>query len=305
MHNPLRPAFKSIWAVFRDALPPKAHVIVDQLRFQRRLPNLKHPTTFSEKIARRMLYDRDPRIPEMVDKISAKQIMAARFGEDFVIPTIAVYDSAAEVDFALLKYPCVIKPNHASGFNVFLPERPAGESKVRRKLSRLLRYRHQRSAEEWAYCQIMPRLLVEPFLVEPFLAEPFLAEPLPAESLPADGNPGLTDYKFHTFDGRVFAVQVDIGRYTHHRRAFFSPSWKLMPFSLLYPTPSTHIPPPITLPKMIRYAEQIGEGFSYLRVDLYQIAGTVKFGEATFYPGAGLEVFKPREFDAIFGAQWS
>ena len=55
---------------------------------------------------------------------------------------------------------------------------------------------------------------------------------------------------------------------------------------------------------MIRCAEQIGEGFSYVRVDLYEIEGKVKFGEATFYPGAGLEVFKPREFDAIFGEQW-
>jgi hypothetical protein len=55
---------------------------------------------------------------------------------------------------------------------------------------------------------------------------------------------------------------------------------------------------------MIGYAQQIGEHFSYVRVDLYEIAGVIKFGETTFYPGAGLEVFKPLEFDALFGAQW-
>jgi hypothetical protein len=285
LDNPLRPFAKSLWAVFRDVLPRRAHVIVDQLRFQRRLPNLKHPATFSDKIAHRMLYDRDARIPELVDKISAKRLMAARFGEDFVIPTVAVFDSSAEVDFALLPYPCVIKPNHASGFNVFLHQRPEGEIKVRRKLNRLLSYRHERSAEEWAYSQIAPRLLVEPFL--------------------SQGDTSLTDYKFHTFAGRVFAIQVDVGRYTDHRRAFFDPAWKPMPFSLLYPTPSTSIPKPAALPDMIRFAQQIGEAFPYLRVDLYEIGDKVKFGEATFYPGAGLEVFKPREYDALFGAQWA
>ena len=220
----------------------------------------------------------------MVDKIAAKEQMASRFGQDFIIPTLATFSTEAEVDFAALPYPCVIKPNHASGFNVFLKERAADEGSVRRKIGRLLRYRHERSAEEWAYSQIPPRLLVEPFI--------------------EGGEHGLVDYKFHTFAGRVFSVQVDMARYTDHRRSFFDPQWKPMPFELLYPRADYKISPPSTLEEMIRCAEQIGEGFSYVRVDLYEIEGKVKFGEATFYPGAGLEVFKPREFDAIFGEQW-
>ena len=164
-------------------------------------------------------------------------------------------------------------------------QRPADEDKVRRELGQLLRYRHDRAAEEWAYSQIAPRLLVEPFI--------------------AGGEHGLIDYKFHTFSGRVFAVQVDLDRYTAHRRSFFDPAWNAMPFSLLYPPPPYSVPPPVALGEMVRRAEEIGQGFSYVRVDLYEIQGKVKFGEATFYPGAGLEVFKPREYDALFGAQWT
>jgi hypothetical protein len=231
-----------------------------------------------------MLYDRDPRIPPMVDKIAAKEQMASRFGPDFIIPTLATFSTEAEVDFGALPYPCVIKPNHASGFNVFLKERPANESKVRRKLGSLLRYRHELSAEEWAYSQIPARLLVEPFI--------------------EGGRLGLVDYKFHTFAGRVFSIQVDVARFTDHRRCFFDQAWTPMPFELLYPRADYEISPPFSLEEMIRSAEQIGKGFSYVRVDLYEIEGKVKFGEATFYPGAGLEVFKPREFDAIFGEQW-
>ena len=285
LNNPLKPLFKPVWALFRDALPTRAHVVLDHLRYHGRLPNLQHPRTFSEKIAYRKLHDRDPKIPQLVDKIAAKQQMAARFGAEFILPLLAVFESEAEVNFAKLPYPCVIKPNHLSGFNVFLKERPADEKKVRRKLGRLLHQRYERASEEWAYSQIAPRLLVEPFI---------------------EGGPhGLIDYKFHTFAGRVFSIQVDVDRYTHHARCFFDADWKRMPFELMYPAASYDIARPELLGEMIRYAEKIGEGFSYVRVDLYEVAGKVKFGEATFYPGAGLEVFKPHAYDALFGEQWN
>jgi hypothetical protein len=78
-----------------------------------------------------------------------------------------------------------------------------------------------------------------------------------------------------------------------------------MQFELLYRKASYPIPAPVTLREMLRYAAEIGEGFAYVRVDLYEVGGRVKFGEATFYPGAGLEVFNPPEYDALFGALWN
>jgi len=97
---------------------------------------------------------------------------------------------------------------------------------------------------------------------------------------------------------------VDVDRFANHARCFSDRAWKRMPLQLLYPAASFEIPLPTALDAMIGYAEQIGEGFSYVRVDLYEVDGRAKFGETTFYPGAGLEVFKPKEFDALFGAQW-
>ena len=55
---------------------------------------------------------------------------------------------------------------------------------------------------------------------------------------------------------------------------------------------------------MLLYAEQVGNGFAYIRVDFYEISGKARFGEVTFYPGGGLDVFTPREFDELFGQQW-
>jgi hypothetical protein len=276
---------KPVWAVFRDALPAKAHVELDHFRAYGKLPDLKHPRTFSEKIARRKLYDHDPKMPPLVDKIVAKELMAARFGPDFIIPTLATFKTERDVDFDALEYPCVIKASHASGMNLFLMERPEDEERARRELRRFLRYDHHKTSEEWAYSQVRKRLLVEPFI--------------------EGGEHGLVDYKFHTFHGRVFAIQVDLDRRSHHTRCLMDPVWTRMPVEMTFPLYRGDLPAPSRLQEMLRYAEQIGEGFSYVRVDLYQIQERVKFSELTFYPGAGiLETFNPPEFDAIFGAQW-
>jgi hypothetical protein len=284
VQSQFRRLLKPVWNVFKDALPAKLHVEIDHFKSHGTFPDLRHPRTFNEKTAWRKLYDRDPRMPPLVDKIIAKELMGEKFGPDFIISTLATFESEKEVDFSALLYPCVVKANHGSGTNVFLPRRPENEEKVRRQMGSYLRHRHELKSEELAYSKVTPRLLVEPIL--------------------EGGEHGLVDYKFHTFAGRVFAIQVDVDRYTDHRRSFYDPNWTRMPVELLYPKADYAIDPPLELKEMLHYAEKIGEGFSYVRVDLYEADGMVKFGEATFYHGAGLEVFKPREFDELFGAQW-
>jgi hypothetical protein len=39
-------------------------------------------------------------------------------------------------------------------------------------------------------------------------------------------------------------------------------------------------------------------------VDLYSPPQGILFGEVTFYPGAGLGVFIPKEWDNKFGEPW-
>jgi len=289
--NKLRELLKTIffpaWLFMVDLLPRKWHVTVDHIRVFGKLPNLKHPRTFNEKIAYRKLYDRDSRMPPLVDKIIAKEKMAARFGDGFIIPTLATFESPIDIDYDALPYPCVMKTNHASAANVFLMNRPADakdEEMIRRQLREYLRMDFHAASEEWAYSKVRRRLLVEPFI--------------------ESGEHGLVDYKFHTFNGRAFAIQVDLDRYTGHRRTIRDSNWNEMPVEYTFPRPSYAISRPDNLDKMLRYAEQIGEDFSYVRVDLYEISGCVKFGEMTFYPGAGLERLSP-EFDELLGMQWS
>jgi len=275
---------RKCWHIFCDFLPARWHVILTHLRAHGEFPNLKSPKTFNEKIAWRELYDHDSRMPALVDKIVAKELMSARFGPEFIIPTLATFATEAEIDFSSLPYPCVVKANHGSGMNIFLHRPPENETSVRRQIRHFLRQDFSKNFEEWVYSQIPRRILVEP-LIE-------------------GGEHGLVDYKFHTFGERVFAIQVDLDRYTGHRRAFYDSNWKRMPFELLYPGPSYEVEPPAKLDKMLFYAQQIGRDFSYVRVDLYEIEGAVKFGEATFTHGGGIERFKPKEWDLLLGEPW-
>ncbi|HCB74662.1 MAG TPA: hypothetical protein DEP91_00545, partial [Sphingomonas bacterium] len=62
--------------------------------------------------------------------------------------------------------------------------------------------------------------------------------------------------------------------------------------------------PPAALARMIEGAETLGAGFDFVRVDLYDIAGTPRFGELTFYPGSGLDRFDPPSLDRLLGRLW-
>jgi len=55
---------------------------------------------------------------------------------------------------------------------------------------------------------------------------------------------------------------------------------------------------------MINLAEKIGAPFDFVRVDLYSPPQGILFGEATFYPGSGLQPFIPEDWDNEFGEPW-
>lgn len=56
-------------------------------------PNLDSPQTFNEKILWLKLHNRNPQYTQMVDKYAAKKYVADIIGDEYVIPTLGVYNS--------------------------------------------------------------------------------------------------------------------------------------------------------------------------------------------------------------------
>lgn len=59
---------------------------------------------------------------------------------------------------------------------------------------------------------------------------------------------------------------------------------------------------PENLNEMISIAEQLSDGFKFLRVDLYNVKGKIYFGELTFYPASGMGAFVPEVWDEKLGS---
>ena len=77
--------------------------------------NLDNPQTFSEKLQWLKLYNRKPEYTQMVDKYEAKKYVANIIGEEYIIPTLGVWDKFDDIDFDALPNQFVLKTTHGGG----------------------------------------------------------------------------------------------------------------------------------------------------------------------------------------------
>lgn len=62
-------------------------------------PNLDNPTLFTEKIQWLKLHNRHPLYSIMVDKYTAKDYVASRIGNEYVIPTIGLWNNPKDIEW--------------------------------------------------------------------------------------------------------------------------------------------------------------------------------------------------------------
>lgn len=111
------------------------------------------------------------------------------------------------------------------------------------------------------------------------------------------------DYKIHCFDGRPHFVQVHGDRFGDHRCSICDPDFQRLPVETPYPPGD--FAPPDHLGKLLEVASRLAAGLDYIRVDLYDVGGTVYFGEMTPWDAGGLKVLQPSWWDAEWGRRWT
>lgn len=246
--------------------------------------DFKTPKTFNEKIQWLKVYDRNPKYPKLADKAEVKKHVAKIIGEEYVIPTIGVYESFDDINFDSLPKQFVLKCTHDSGGIVICKDKDTlNLTDARKKLEDGLKQNFYWPMREWVYKDIQPRIIIEKFLPE------------------VDGD--TIDYKFMCFNGKVEYIFTGSERFSEDglKITWFTPEWKKLDFERHYPASKKNIPKPKNLQKMIEIAEQLSKGIPFVRIDLYNLNGKIYFGEYTFYPGAGLEEFTPEEWDYKLG----
>jgi hypothetical protein len=282
LRSRLRPAHRRIAGL----LPPATRRRYLYLAGQGRLPRLRHPQTFTEKVSWRILHDRRPELVWTCDKLAMKD-HAHRLREEagvLVPETLWSGGDLAAVAGRRFDRPWVLKPNHRSGLVRFGGASDVVDASTVAATRDWLRDDQNALLGEWAYSSARKLFLVEEAV--------------------GDGSP-LDDYKFLVFDGQVAAVQVDRGRFTGEQtRSYYTPDWERLPVELVVPS-GPPVEAPGNLAAMVRAAEALAGSFDFMRVDLYTTGDAVWFGELTPYPSGGCMRYEARDFDAWLGTHWT
>ncbi len=268
------------------AMPDETYLKVTYWFHFLKFLDLKHPKTFNEKLQWLKLHNRNIDYVRMVDKFEVKKYVADKIGEEYIIPTLGVWERVEDIAWNALPKQFVLKCTHDSGSvcvckDVGIFDKISAEKKLAKGLKRNLFY----WGREWPYKYVKPRIIAEKYL--------------------DGGCDDLVDYKLMCFNGKVICSFVCSERFTSDRLkvTFFDREWNVMPFTRQYPISSKPIPCPSSYHKMLEMAEALAIGIPFVRIDFYEVKGHPYFGEMTFFPGDGLERFDPEEWDYRLG-EW-
>ena len=252
--------------------------------------DLESPKTFCEKVQWLKLYDRNPKYTTMVDKYEVKKYVAEIIGEEYIIPTLAVWDKPQDIDWNTLPNQFVLKTTHGGGGNgviICKDKELLDKRAIIKQLESSLDKDLYKEFREWPYKNVPKRIIAEKFM-----------DP---EKSPAPND--LPDYKFFCFNGKVRFFKVDFGRFVEHHANYYSPEGELLEFGEqgLEPDPNYPIELPNNLRDMISLAEKLSADEPFLRVDFYNVNGKIFFGELTFYPASGFGSFTPNIWNLRIG----
>lgn len=245
-------------------------------------PDFKNPSTFLEYLQYLKYFGGGGELAPFVDKLAVKDFVRKRIGQQYVIPTDTVIYPNEDLRFSSLPSRWIAKSAHAAGWNHLHNGGQIDEQAVRRKIRRWLARSYFTVSGETNYRYIAPKVLIEPLISEP--------------------DEDLKDYKIWCFAGDPLLIGVHGNRKATPRGQIYNVDWQATNWS--YPG----IPPwdktphkPKNFDLLLDIARALSRDFPFVRVDLYDGAQGVFFGEMTFTPGDGNNIRIPYTEDLEFG----
>ncbi len=250
--------------------------------------NLKHPKSFNEKLQWLKLYDRKPEYNILVDKYEVKNYVASLIGEQYIIPTLGIWNKYEEIDFDSLPEKFALKCTHDSGSCVICNNKTRLDLKmVKEKITRCLSTNPYYATREWPYKDVKPRIIAEELLMD-----------TSEKNIPSD-------YKFFCFSGEPKVIMTVVGGHddeTKVVRRMYDMDWNLLDIGLRgQESVKVAEVKPKGFNEMYQLARKLSQGFIHIRVDFYYVENKIYFGEMTFYHMSGYEIFKPDKWNDKLG----
>lgn len=111
---------------------------------------MDNPRSFNEKIQWLKLHDRNPEYTKMVDKCDAKEYVKEVLGEEYIIPTIGVWDNFKDIDFSVLPNQFVLKCTHDSGGLAICRDKERFDiAQAEKNITKALKREFWRTFREW------------------------------------------------------------------------------------------------------------------------------------------------------------
>lgn len=289
--------FELTWRAIKrykeDRLTDKQFLTIRYLIEQKKFIHWKNPRTFCEKLQWLKLYNRKPEYTVMVDKVKFKEWAAGIIGEEYIIPTLAVWDRPEDIDFSVLPSRFVLKCNHSSGGNYIHSDDSQPDTKhIVNRLKARYEKDYFKHGGEWPYKDVEKKILAEEYITDLSRSE-------------------MPDYKFYCFGGTPRYVQVNSfgdhyyfsdNRTVRDYQGFYDMEWKKQEFIQGYPYQNdVYTEKPANFEKMIELAGKLSQGIPFVRVDFYNIDGKIYAGEMTFFPYNGFKGLSPKKWEYIFG----
>lgn len=248
-----------------------------------RMLHYKNPKGFNEKQQWMKIYEPHFDYWKYVDKVTVREIISAKIGEDYLIPLLGAWDSYEEIDFNSLPDQFVLKCNHDSGStNIVKDKTLLNHKELAKFYNGRLKLNAYVLGRECPYRDVPPKII--------------------AEKLMVDGDkPDIADYKFFCFHGEPKLMYVATSRYTDPRFDFYDMDYNHLDIYNIHHNADVEPPKTPHFEEMKQLATKLSEGFRFVRIDLYEINGKIYFGEYTFFHSGGFELFKPEEVEIELG----
>lgn len=248
--------------------------------------NLKNPRTYNEKLQWLKLYDRKPEYTKLVDKYEVKQYVANLIGGEYIIPTLAVWDNAEDLDIDALPNRFVLKCTHDSGSILICKNKEEFDLTAAKTYFKNKRAKNMFWwGREWPYKHVRPRIIAEQYMEDSITSE-------------------LRDYKFFCFNGEPKLMFIATDRQNKNKETafdFFDLEYNHLPIKNGHPFAEFLPEKPKNFEKMVELSKKLSVGIPHVRVDFYEVDDRIYFGEMTFFQNSGMVSVEPPEWDLKMG----
>lgn len=238
--------------------------------------DFENPKSHQEKVQFRKLYGNHAFYASVTDKYKARNYVASKVGDKYLIPLLGAYDRLDKSVFDTLPQQFIIKANHGCKWHQVVRDKSKLDiDKVVDRFNRLCKRRYGWTAGERHYNFIQPKIVIEQLLL--------------------DQGGGLPwDYNFFCYRGpRGFDYDFAIAS-PDGKAAKFEKNWQLRTSDIPEHELAPHLKP-ANFDVMVQVARDLSADFDFIRVDLYTVAGKVYFGELTCTPHQGYGVILSEE----------